>query len=118
LAVYSTDLLIEIDQEIAQIDQRAAGLIYVFANERSECSREDIEVLMSINNIDAATVESMVHFLLYYGFLGIKVGENDSKYIHDVNYDMKMLMATIQKYAAVIRYVINPAFWPALAIRD
>lgn len=116
LAVYSTDLLIEIDQEIAQIDPRAAGLIYVFANERSECSREDIEVLMDINDIDTATVDSMVQFLLYYGFLGIKVGEDDSKYIHDVNYDMRMLTTILQKYAAAIRYVVNPAFWPALAI--
>jgi hypothetical protein len=118
LAVYSTDLLIEIDQELTQIHPRAAGLIYVFANERPECSRDDLEVLMDIKKIDAASVDSILTFLLYYGFLGIKVGQEDPKYIHDVNYDMKMLFSTIQKYAAALTYVVNPAFWPALSIKE
>lgn len=118
LAVYSTDLLIEIDQEMTQIDARAAGLIYVFANERPECSRDDLEVLMDIKKIDAASVDSILTFLLYYGFLGIKVGSEDPKYIHDVNYDMKMVFSNIEKYAAALTYVINPAFWPALSIRE
>lgn len=116
LAVYSTDLLIEIDQEMTQIDARAAGLIYVFANEHSECSRGDLEILLDINKIDANSIDSMVQFLLYYGFLGIKVGGEEPKYIYDVNYDMKRLLAASHKYAASLTYVINPAFWSALSI--
>jgi hypothetical protein len=118
LAAYSTDLLMEIDQEMTQIDARAAGLIYVFANERSECSREDLEVLMDINKIDAKSIDAMVQFLLYYGFLGIKVGSEEPKYIHDIHYDMKLLSSAIHKYAAAVTYVINPAFWSALSIME
>jgi hypothetical protein len=73
---------------------------------------------MDIKKIDAASVDSILTFLLYYGFLGIKVGSEDPKYIHDVNYDMKMVFSNIEKYAAALTYIINPAFWPALSIRE
>jgi hypothetical protein len=118
LASYSTDLLIEIDQEITQIDSRASGLLYVFANERSECSREDLGVLFEIKKIPSDRVDAIVEFLLYYGFLGVRVAAGDPKYIHDVNYDVRMIRAVIEKYAMAVRYVINPAFWPALAISE
>ena len=118
LTVYSTDVLIELDQELTQIHSAAAGLIYVFANERSECSRDDLEVLLDIKRIPASQVNSIVEFVLYYGFLGIKIANSEPKYIHDVNYDMKMLSATTEKYAQAIMYVVNPAFWPALSITE
>jgi molybdopterin-guanine dinucleotide biosynthesis protein len=118
LASYSTDLLIEIDQEITQIDSRAAGLLYVFANERAECSRDDLEVPFDIKKIPSYQIDRIIDFLLYYGFLGVKVVGADPKYIHDVNYDMRMIKTTIEKYAKAICYVINPAFWPALSITE
>lgn len=115
LATYSGDLLIEIDQELTDIDPEATELIYVFQDEGTDFSREDLEVLMDIKNIPVEHVEKIVEFLLYYGFLGIKVADREPRYIHDVGYDMKVLKASVEKHRNALRYVVNPAFRPALS---
>jgi hypothetical protein len=115
-ANYSTDLVIEIDQELTQIDSSAEGLIYVFINEGAEFSRDDLAILMDIKGIPQDKVDLITEFLLYFGFLGIRVANAEPRYIHDVNYDMKMLKTNIQKHANALRYAVNPAFWSALSI--
>lgn len=116
LAGYSTDLLIDIDQELTDIDHHAAGLIYVFLNEQSDLSKDDLEVLIDIQDVPMEHVGRIIEFLLFYGFLGIRIGTADSKYIHDVGYDMKVMQASIRKHANALSYTVNPAFWPALSI--
>ena len=115
---YSTDLLIDIDQELTDIDNRATRLIYVFLNEQSDVSRDDLEVLIDIKGVPSEHIDHIVEFLVYYGFLGIRIGTADPKYIHDVGYDMKIMQTSIEKHANALRYVVNPAFWPALAINQ
>jgi len=116
LASYSTDLLIDIDHEITQIDESAAGLIYVFLNERSRCTKDDIGLLMEIKGVSPDKVERITEFLLYYGFLGLEIAGAEAKYIHDVNYDMRILKTSMEKHPNAMRYIVNPAFWPALSI--
>ena len=118
LAGYSIDLLIDIDQELTDIDSRAAGLVYVFRKERYQMSRDDVDILYDIKGIPSSDVSRIISFLIYYGFFGLCVGDDDPQYIHDVGYDMKMMDVTIQKHAAALRYEINPAFWPALSITN
>lgn len=118
LAGYSIDLLIDIDQELTDIDSRAAGLVYVFRKERHQMSRDDVDIFCDIKGIPSSDVNRIVSFLIYYGFFGLCVGDDDPQYIHDVGYDMKMMDVTIQKHAAALRYEINPAFWPALSITN
>jgi len=38
-------------------------------------------------------------------------------YIHQVNYNPKMIEARAQRAGEKAFYVINPAFWPALNIK-
>lgn len=114
---YSTDLLIEIDQELAQIDSGVSGFIYNFVNEQAECRRGDLEALLEMSKIAAERHEAVINFLLYYGFLGIRIGGDDPKYIYDMNYDMRMVSTYIAKYGGGITYVVNPAFWPALSVQ-
>lgn len=118
LGGYSIDLLIDIDQELTDIDSLAAGLIYVFRKECHKLSRDDLEVLLDIKGIPSDGVDRIIKFLIYYGFFGIRVGSDEAQYIHDVGYDMKMMDITIEKHAAALNYVINPAFWPALSIEN
>ena len=118
LTTYSTDLLIEIDQELTDIDSRAAGLIYVFLNEQSALSRDDLEVLIDIKRVSSEHVDRIIEFLIYYGFLGIRIGTADPRYIHEVGYDMKVMEISIEKHANALKYTVNPAFWPALAIYE
>ena len=57
----------------------------------------------------------MVDFLLYYGVLGTRLGDNDH-FIYSVNYDLKVLKIRAQRLQGTADYVVNPAFWPALGI--
>ncbi|MEO8466297.1 MAG: hypothetical protein ABI640_13215, partial [Gammaproteobacteria bacterium] len=117
LAAYSTDLLTEIDQELTDIDASANGLVYVFLREASEFSPEDIPILLELKSVPIEKMEQITQFLLYFGFLGVKIANDEPQYIHDVGYDMKILRALIAKHPVVVRFTINPACWPALSIQ-
>lgn len=118
LSGYSTDLLIEMDQELAQIDASVSGFIYNFVNEQAECSRGDLEALLEISKVPASRYGEVINFLLYYGFLGLRIGGEEAKYIYEMNYDMRMPETHIAKYGGGITYVVNPAFWPALSVKS
>lgn len=113
---YSTDLLIDIDQELTDIDELAKELIYVFRREQSDFSKEELEILFELKQIPSSKVDRIIEFLLYYGFLGLRIGADDPEYIHDVGYDMKVMRTSIEKHANALSFVVNPAFWPALSI--
>ena len=118
LAGYSTDLLIDIDQELTDIDNKAAGLIYAFIDEQGDLNRSDLEVLIELKGVPSRHVNRIIEFLVFYGFLGIRIGTEDPRYIHNVGYDMNVMQARIEKYTNALRYVVNPAFWPALSISE
>ena len=113
---YSTDLLIDIDQELTDIDELAKELIYVFRKEQSDFNRDELEILFELKKIPLSKVDRIIDFLLYYGFLGLRIGTAEPEYIHDVGYDMKIMRTSIQKHANALLFVVNPAFWPALSI--
>lgn len=56
------------------------------------------------------------NLLLWYGFLGVKTNEAETKYIYDFHYKMQILTGLLKKRGATATYVVNPAFWPALLI--
>ena len=118
LRAYSNDLLIEADQELRDIAPAAEGLIYQFEQEGQEFSHDDLEVLMDINEIPSDRVEEIIQFLLYYGFLGVKVGTKDPTFIYDVGYDMNLLSTVRKKHANAYVYFLNSAFMPALQITE
>ena len=59
-----------------------------------------------------------MEFLLYYGIVGVKGFGTDTHYIFDVNYDLKVLLIRAARNGEATRYVVNPAFRPALGISD
>jgi hypothetical protein len=52
--------------------------------------------------------------MLYYGFLGVKSGEETVRYIFDLGYDMKLLNTIAMKAKGSLTYILNSAFYPAL----
>ena len=81
-----------------------------------ECLRTqtypDLDVLISV---DAGDQEKVMAFLLYYGVLGIQVGDAEY-FIFDVNYDIKVLQVRAERGKDATCYIVNPAFWPAFSI--
>jgi hypothetical protein len=114
LKAYSLDLITEGDQELTDIVGGETSLLYHFIGEGDQFDRPRLQAILKGAAILEEKIESIVEFLLYYGFLGIKVGSENVRYIFDVGYDMKLLKTLISKHEHTINYILNPAFFPAL----
>lgn len=117
LRSYSNDLVIEADRELADVLPSADGLLYQFVGELSEMSSEGLEALLDRHQLGDEERGKAIEFLLYFGFLGIRLGKEDPRYIYDVGYDMKIIDAILRKNQKRVQYVLNPAFWSALEVR-
>ena len=113
---YSTDLLIEADQELANIEPTAKGIIYHFMGEDWKFSRDEVEMLFGEHELPTEKYAEVIGFLLYFGFFGLKVAGSAPLYIFDVGYDMKQLVVREKKHGTSLEYALNPAFWPALGV--
>jgi hypothetical protein len=112
---FSIDLVIEADREMSDVLPGAAGRIYNFVDENHSYSYDDLQILLKGQNDSDEDLLKLVEYMLYFGTLGIQ-RNNEVRYIYNVGYDMNILRAEITKFHATVRYVINPAFWPALRI--
>ncbi len=77
-------------------------------------SELQLQTLLTEHGVPPSEYEHVLEFLLYFGFLGIRVGEDVPLYIYDVGYDLSILRAVYRKKHRAARLVLNPAFWPAL----
>ena len=114
LKAYSLDLITEADQELTDIIGSDTTLLYHFIGEGDQFDRPRLAAILKGAEIPEDRVESVIEFLLYYGFLGIKVSGENARYIFDVGYDMKLLKVLISKNKQALSYVLSPAFYPGL----
>ena len=113
---YSNDLLIEADQELANIEPQAFGLIYHFIGEHWKFSRDELLIILEGHDLPEEKYEDVLRFFLYFGFFGIKLHDAEPVFIFDVGYDMKRLDILVRKHSEHLELTLNPAFWPALGV--
>lgn len=113
---YSIDLVTDIGYEISDIEPGAEDILYAFIDSKPEVNKEEAMRLMVDYGLADSLADKVFDLLLWYGFLGIKRGVEDTKYIYDFNYNMKLLMGVVKKTSNEATYEIHPAFWPALMI--
>ena len=111
---YSLDLITEADQELTDILGRETNLIYHFIGEGAEFQRDRLEAILRGGDISELEMDRVIEFLLYFGFLGVRLRGDEARYIYDVGYDMKMLKVLIAKATGDVLYILNPAFEPGL----
>jgi hypothetical protein len=114
LNAYSLDLITEGDQELTDIIGSETALLYHFVGEGDRFDRSKLQEILSGAAIPEEKVQPIIEFLLYYGFLGIKVGAESARYIFDVGYDMRLMKTLASKHERGLSYILNPAFFPAL----
>lgn len=114
LRAYSLDLITEADQELTDILGEDTNLIYHFIGEGEEFDQTKLERIIAGANVSAGKMAQVIEFMLYYGFLGIKTGDDSVRFIFDVGYDMKLLMVLAVKAKQNLTYVLSRAFHPGL----
>lgn len=114
LRTYSIDLITEADQELTDIIGSDTDLIYHFIGEGQSFDRRRMESILSGAGVSADKTAKVIEFMLYYGFLGVKTGQEAARYIFDVGYDMKLLTVIAAKAKDDLIYELNPAFHPGL----
>lgn len=115
---YSQDLLIELDHELTDVFPAAQDLLYHFIDCSAELAPQQLDEIVLEAGVDPIDLGRVVQFLLYYGILGVKRGQERPQYIFDVNYDLKVLQIRAERADSDLRYVMNPAFAPALGVRE
>jgi hypothetical protein len=114
LLAYSTDLVFEIGLEIRDILPEADGILYRFINAPALLTYEGIAERLACGS--QQLLDAIVENLLWYGFLGSAADDGTRDYIYNVNYDMNMLKAIIERRGDRAQYGVNPAFWYGLRV--
>lgn len=117
LKTYSQDLLIELDRELSDVFPEAKDLLYYFIDSPSVITLDQLYDVMSEASIPEDRHETIRDFLLYHGVIGLCLDDRH-QYIFDVGYDLKQILVRVSRYGAKANFVLNPAFAPALEIKD
>ncbi len=117
LRAYSQDLLSELDHELTDVLPIASNVIYQFIDSVSELSSVEIKVLLREANVEPEKVDEVVNFLMYYGIIGVKA-QGQEFFIYDVAYNEQVLKMRAGREGDQAVFIINPAFWPALEVRE
>lgn len=118
IRAYSQDLLVELDHELTDVFPESQDLLYHFIDAMPQLTRTALASLIESAGIDASDVQRVIAFLLYYGIVGIQDSTEHIHYIFNVNYDLKVLQIRADRAGSEAIYVMNPAFRPALGIKD
>jgi hypothetical protein len=93
------------------------NLLYFFIDSPSQLTKEDLVKIFVEAGIEVSEHDKIRDFLIYHGVLGLQIGD-DAQYIFDVGYDPKPMQIRAKRAGNNVRFIINPAFTPALEIRD
>ena len=115
----SRDLVSELSHEIRDVHPASEDVIYAFTGCERDLSQEDITLALMEAKVSEEHQERLVQLLLWYGFLGILDDDNEPKFIYQVQYNVRILTTYRQRRTAKAKcFQVNPAFWPALNVRN
>lgn len=118
LESYSTNLITDIEYELSDVLPGAPKVLYAFVAADKYLDTKMLHGLLTGAGVAADDLERVIDLLLWYGFLGIYIDDENSIYVHssNVNYNMQILRGVAQNQGRNLIYAINPAFWPALLV--
>lgn len=117
LEAYSSDLLADIHCEIDDIAPGSGESLYAFIESKQYLHHKEVNELLHEFGVEKELANKIIEILLWYGFIGLQVNDNETKYIYNFNYNMRLMSGFAKKKKDDLFYQINPAFWPALFIK-
>ena len=115
-SAYSIDIMTDIGYEIADVHPDSEEVLHAFLEAPSQFSLQWMNNSLLKQNVPGDKLEHLTDMLLWYGFLGLVQGNEDTTYIYSVNYNMKLLRGRIEALGERATFRINPAFGPALGM--
>jgi hypothetical protein len=110
---YSEDMLVNLLFEIEDTHPEISDAVYSFQGAGATLLPEAIDRLVRGAGVPAEA-NSVVELLLWYGFLGVRLGTGEEQYSYTVRYNLRRL--THQITTGQAKYVVHPAFRMALGI--
>lgn len=111
---FSADILTDINLEIRDVYPQYEAILSAFYLANDKLSYDELYSLLGEQISDIKIIDNVVDILLWYGFLGVQVSDEEISFIYDVAYNIDLLNTIIRKKGDIILYVINPAFCPSL----
>jgi hypothetical protein len=115
LASYSVDVLTDVEYEMNDVSPSSGDALYAFIDSPDLMNHTDIELILTRFGVDFARFDDVINLLLWYGFLGVQIGQDDVRYIYNFSYSTRMLRGFLKGRPDSV-FAINPAFGEALAI--
>ena len=110
----SEDALVDVSLELKDVQPAYTDVPYAFVGSTPILSRQQVEAKLSGVGVPLTDVASVLELLLWFGLLGLYVREDDERYSHQYDYNLKRMTAELNVYA----YTIHPAFRAALGVRE
>ena len=88
---YSEDSLQDLMFELKDINPKYQDILYNFFYCKPRLSYEEIKSLIEKDITDEDEIYKIVELLVWFGFLGVMVGSEETKYSHQVQYNIRKL---------------------------
>lgn len=119
LSSFSDDLLMDISLELRDVFTKGEDLPYIFMDSPSILKRSEIVSLMKRYNFGDIDIEKSIESLIWHSVIGVRKSNQEVAYIHTESYDMKRLQILMRDNRTdEPTFVIHPAFWPSLGIKE
>ena len=109
---YSEDLLLAIAFEIQDTYPAYSNVLYQFEGQQPTIKTEELHAIVEQAGVGQSDIPAAVDLLLWYGFLGVRVGSGEPKYSYDVRHNVERLKALVATSGG--EYVVHPGFRAAL----
>lgn len=115
---FSLDLLENVSLEIRDVAPEIENALYIFIDKSPSMKLAALKKNMKDAGVPESKRDALISLFLWYGVLGVEVADQEVRYIHDVNYNFRMLKTLSDRQGAGMRFTLNPAFRQALAVSD
>jgi hypothetical protein len=107
---YSADALVDISLEMKDVKPEYDNVPYAFIGAPMIMSKQLVQEKLIEAGIPADSVERVLDLLVWFGVLGVYLGDDEERYSYQFEHDPKRMMTGLKNFA----YCVHPAFRVAL----
>jgi len=111
---YSNNLLMDLTSDLKDISPNYADIPYGFIGCKAVLSIDEVIQRLADAKVPTDEMENAIDLLLWFGFLGIFVNDDEERYSFKFQYDIKKMQSGSSTFA----YCVHPGFRIALGCEE